>query len=91
MTKRAAPPGEQPTLLEHAAERGALSGASAPLADRMRPRAVEEILGQGHLLGDGRLLSDAILHDRVPSMILWGPPGSGKTTLARIVSHTTRS
>jgi putative ATPase len=57
----------------------------------MRPRTLEELVGQTHIVGPGKLLSDAISGDRVPSMILWGPPGSGKTTLARIVSHTTKS
>jgi putative ATPase len=90
MTKRS-PKETQPTLLEHAAERGALPGAPTPLADRVRPRSVDEILGQGHLLGAGRLLTEMIASDQVPSMILWGPPGSGKTTLARVISHTTRA
>jgi putative ATPase len=57
----------------------------------MRPRTLDEIAGQLHLIGEGRLLSRAISGDRVPSMILWGPPGSGKTTLARVVSHSTKS
>ena len=91
MTKRTAPKDLQPTLLEHAAERGALAGAPTPLADRIRPRTLDEILGQEHLLGSGRLLTEVIAADRVPSMILWGPPGSGKTTLARVISHTTKA
>jgi putative ATPase len=91
MTKRSAPKGAQPTLLEHAAERGAIPGAPAPLADRIRPQTLDQILGQGHLLGAGRLLTEVIASDRIPSMILWGPPGSGKTTLARVISHTTKA
>lgn len=90
MTRRSPPRSEQPTLLEHAAERGALAGAPAPLADRMRPRTLDELLGQAHLVGEGKLLAGAIASDRVPSMILWGPPGSGKTTLARVISHSTK-
>jgi putative ATPase len=61
----------------------------APLADRMRPRTLEEFVGQEHLLGEGRVLRLAIESDQLPSMILWGPPGSGKTTLAMIIASTT--
>jgi len=61
----------------------------APLADRMRPRALEEILGQDHLLGPGKILRQAIESDHLPSMIFWGPPGSGKTTLAMVIASTT--
>jgi putative ATPase len=55
----------------------------------MRPRTLGEIRGQEHLLGEGRTLRKAIEADRVPSLILWGPPGSGKTTLARVIAQTT--
>ncbi|NTW14637.1 MAG: hypothetical protein HGA31_06480, partial [Candidatus Moranbacteria bacterium] len=55
-----------------------------PLADRMRPRTLEEFLGQSSLVGEGTFLRKAIGSDAVPSIILWGPPGSGKTTLATI-------
>jgi putative ATPase len=61
----------------------------APLADRMRPKTLEEFVGQEHLLGKGRALRQAIESDQLPSMILWGPPGSGKTTLAMIIAATT--
>lgn len=67
-----------------------VSGDTAvPLAERMRPRTIEELSGQGHLLDDGRALAASIAAGRPHSMILWGPPGSGKTTLARLVaSHS---
>jgi putative ATPase len=61
----------------------------APLADRMRPRTLDEFVGQDHLLGQGKVLRQAIESDHLPSMILWGPPGSGKTTLAMIIASTT--
>lgn len=62
-----------------------------PLSDRMRPRTLSEIVGQDHLLGPGRLLGAAIAADELPSMVLWGPPGTGKTTLARVVAVETRA
>ena len=65
--------------------------ADAPLADRMRPQTLDEFLGQGHLLDPGKPLRTAIERDQVPSMILWGPPGVGKTTLARIIARMTKS
>lgn len=64
---------------------------SRPLADRVRPRSLEEFVGQEHLIGPHSLLRRAIEEDKIGSMILWGPPGSGKTTLAQIIAHTTHS
>lgn len=64
---------------------------AAPLADRMRPRTFAEYVGQEQLVGQGSLLRAAIEADTVPSLILWGPPGTGKTTLARIIADGTKS
>lgn len=62
---------------------------TAPLADRMRPRSLEEYIGQEHLLGAGKMLRRLIEEDTLTSMIFWGPPGAGKTTLARIIAART--
>ena len=62
-----------------------------PLADRMRPETLQEFVGQTHILGAGKLLRLAIKKDELPSMIFWGPPGSGKTTLAHIIAKETKS
>jgi len=69
----------------------AASAARRPLADRMRPETLEEFVGQVHLLGPGKPLRKQIDRDELASMILWGPPGSGKTTLATIVARKTKS
>jgi len=68
-----------------------LFAPAAPLAARLRPRTLDEVVGQAHLLAPGRALGDAIRRGDVGSVILWGPPGSGKTTLARVIArHTER-
>ena len=64
-----------------------MTAPEAPLAERMRPRSIDELVGQGHLLDSGRALAESVAAGRPHSMILWGPPGSGKTTLARLVAH----
>ncbi|MBR3866266.1 MAG: replication-associated recombination protein A [Butyricicoccus sp.] len=66
-------------------------GGDRPLASRVRPRSLEEFCGQQHLLGEGKVLRQLIDSDRVSSMIFWGPPGVGKTTLARIIAARTRA
>jgi putative ATPase len=79
-----APPGFSSSSPERAAH-------PSPLADRMRPETIEEFVGQLHILGPGKPLRRQIERDELGSMILWGPPGSGKTTLATIVARKTRS
>ena len=81
-TRRASSPGTPATLFS-AAER------STPLAARMRPRTLEEFVGQAHLLGPGKPLREAIERGTVSSMIFWGPPGSGKTTLGLLIARYT--
>lgn len=63
----------------------------APLATRMRPRTLDELVGQQHVIGPGTLLRKAIEADRLSSLILWGPPGTGKTTTARVIANTTHA
>ncbi|MBI5037165.1 MAG: replication-associated recombination protein A [Candidatus Kerfeldbacteria bacterium] len=71
--------------LEHELQRG------APLADRIRPESLEDFVGQQDIIGEGKILRRAIENDEVFSIIFWGPPGSGKTTLARIIANMTKS
>jgi putative ATPase len=82
---RKAPVPEQPTLLT------ARARTEAPLADRMRPWSLDQMVGQERLFAPGRVLGDAVRSDRLPSIILWGPPGSGKTTLAQVIARRTQS
>jgi putative ATPase len=82
--------GEDTLFSKAAAEHAKKSGA-VPLAERMRPASVEEYLGQLHVVGGGKPLARAIAQDRVPSMILWGPPGVGKTSLGHVIATTTKS
>ena len=77
------------TLFEH--QRQQAEERNAPLAARMRPRNFDELVGQEHIVGPDKVLRRSIEADRVPSMVLWGPPGSGKTTLALIIASITRS
>jgi putative ATPase len=67
------------------------SQGQSPLADRMRPRTLEDVIGQDHIVGPGRLLRRAIQADRLSSVIFYGPPGTGKTSLARVIANTTRA
>src|SRR6186713_118563 len=65
-----------------------LTNSLAPLAARMRPSRLDDLVGQEHLVGPKGIIRQAIASGRVPSMILWGPPGVGKTTIANIIAHT---
>jgi len=77
------------SLFEH--QRQQHMAKNAPLADRMRPRTFDEFVGQEHVVGIDRVLRRAIQADRLPSFILWGPPGSGKTTLARLIAGVSQA
>ena len=67
------------------------SAVPQPLASRLRPKTLQDFVGQQHLLGKGKVLSKLIEQDRISSMIFWGPPGVGKTTLAQIIAGHTQS
>ena len=88
---RAKRPDSSPTLLDQASRRGHADLPKNPLPDRLRPARLDEVVGQAHLLSAGQPLAEAIANDRLSSMILWGPPGSGKTTLARLLSRNART
>ena len=75
------------TLFEAA---GLEKGAPRPLADRLRPTKLAEVVGQEHLVGANGTLTRMLRSGRLPSLILWGPPGSGKTTVARLLAHETQ-
>ncbi|MGO8994812.1 MAG: replication-associated recombination protein A [Polyangiaceae bacterium] len=89
-------PGRSPTnpsgdtLFTAAARRDPARAGAVPLAERMRPQSVADFVGQAHLFGPNKLLARALASDRIPSMILWGPPGVGKTTLGRILAAQTK-
>src|SRR3989339_1763155 len=65
--------------------------STSPLADRMRPQDLSDFVGQEKIIGEGKILRQAIEGDRIPSIIFWGPPGCGKTTLARIIATATKA
>ena len=75
---------EQLTLFDN-------SQKTSPLATRLRPSSLEEFVGQEHLLGEGKILRQIIERDLISSMIFWGPPGVGKTTLARMIAGKTEA
>ncbi|MEK7214085.1 MAG: AAA family ATPase, partial [Chloroflexota bacterium] len=79
--------GPQPSLFDQGYEER--RDRAAPLAARLRPRTLDEFVGQEHLIGEGRVLRRSIVQDTLPSMLLWGPPGCGKTTLARLIAART--
>jgi len=75
----------------HTSKSASPDSGSMPLAARMRPRNLDEFVGQQHLVGEGKILRKLIEADRLPSIIFWGPPGSGKTTLANVIASLTKS
>ncbi len=89
MKKKSHSPSQSETLFSSQEEVARLK--DAPLSVRMRPQELKDYVGQRHILGEGKLLTRAIESDRMSSVILYGPPGCGKTTLARCISHKTKS
>src|SRR5450756_1042904 len=81
----------QPEMFDQTTGGDEVVEPSAPLAARMRPRTLDEFVGQEHLLGPEKALRRAIESDRITSFILWGPPGTGKTTLAQIIARLTNA
>ena len=77
------------TLFEHRTEQ--LLKRQSPLAARMRPQSLTELVGQDHLLGAEHVLRNAIESDQLPSIVLWGPPGTGKTTIANLIAVSTNA
>lgn len=86
---RHAPPPAEASLFASAA--AAERRARAPLAARLRPRSLEDIVGQAHLVGEGGVLRRLAASKRLPSLVLWGPPGTGKTTLAMLLAEAARA
>lgn len=81
----------QMSLMEGAAASAGAEMRGQPLASRMRPVDLSEFVGQEHLVGEGKILRQMIERDQIPSMILWGPPGVGKTTLANVIANATKA
>src|ERR1035437_7501620 len=81
----------EPAPIDQSGSATSRAASPSPLADRMRPETIEEYVGQLHILGPGKSLRRQIERDELGSMILWGPPGSGKTTLATFVPRKPRS
>lgn len=89
MARKPPPPG--PTLFGASLARGSARDGAVPLAERMRPTKLEDYVGQTHVFAEGKPLARAVAADRVPSLVLWGPPGVGKTTLGRVIAEHTKA